>query len=120
MAVIKVPRPPKSAFNKNRPLSTLLGWQIYHAQEAELALPVQHSTDVYVNAIKTEGEAADYIRKITEKVHELHDAAAQKTAKTKAAGRRGLTLAAAAKPTGKKKSARAPKSKSRKTRKPRS
>jgi hypothetical protein len=117
MAVIKVPKPPKNAFDKNRPLSTLLGWQIYHAQEAELALPVGHSTDVYVNAIKTEGEAADYIRQVTQRVQEMHGTAVQKPkGKAKAAGRRGLTMAASARPSAKRKTrtTRAGKTKSRK------
>jgi hypothetical protein len=114
MAIINVPKPPKSAFDKNRKLSTLLEWQIYHAQEAELAFPVDHSTDIYVNAIKTEGEAADYLRRVTEKVHELHGAPVQKPkAKPR---RRGLTIAAAARPSAKRKTktARASKAKSRK------
>ena len=114
MSVIKVPKPPKSAFDKNRRLSTLLEWQIYHAQEAELALPVDHSTNIYVNAIQTEGEAADYIRKVTEKVHELHGSPLTKPKKGKRSAKPGLTLAAQASPRAKRKSK--PKAKSRKSR----
>lgn len=115
MAIINVPKPPKNAFNKNRKLSTLLAWQLEHVQEAEFRLPVGHTTDVYVNAIQTEGEAADYIRRVTEKVHELHGVPIG-TAKKKARTRRGLTLAAAAKPARGKKSKRTSKTISRKTR----
>jgi hypothetical protein len=113
MAVINVPKPPKSAFDKNRKLSTLLAWQLEHFQEAEFRLPVDHTTDVYVNAIKTEGDAADYIRQVTKKVHELHGVPIAKP-KKKARPGRGLTLAAAAKPS-KKKSKTTRKSTSRKT-----
>ncbi len=104
MAIINVPKPPKSAFNKNRPLSTLLAWQLEHVQEAEFRLPVGHTTDVYVNAIKTEGEAADYIRRVTEKVHELHGSPIRKAKIAKRESRRGMTIAAAeAKPARKQK-----------------
>lgn len=115
MAVINVPKPPKSAFNKNRRLSTLLEWQIYHAQEAELSMPVGHTTDVYVNTIKTEGEAADYIRQITEKVHELHGVPIPKPKKkTKTAPRGRIAIAAAAEPVRKRpKTTRTSKTKSR-------
>jgi hypothetical protein len=57
MTLIHVPRPPKSAFYKDRPVSSLLKNQIRHLQEAEF------------NLIKTEGEAAEYIRRVTAKLH---------------------------------------------------
>jgi ArsR family metal-binding transcriptional regulator len=58
--------------NKDRPISTLLKNQIRHLQEAEFRLPVSGQTDVYINSIKTEGEAAEYIRKVTAAIHEHH------------------------------------------------
>ena len=119
MAVINVPKPPKSAFNKNRPLSTLLAWQIEHVQEAELRLPVGHTTNVYVNAIKTEGEAADYIRQVTEKVHELHGSIVHKPKKKSRKSRGGIAMVAAAEAPRK----RAPKKKAankKKSRRPKS
>jgi|SRR6185312_4173781 hypothetical protein len=57
MTLIHVPRPPKSAFYKDRPVSSLLKNQIRHLQEAEF------------NLIKTEGEAAEYIRRVTAQLH---------------------------------------------------
>ena|SRR6185437_2919669 len=57
MTLIHVPRPPKSAFYKDRPVSNLLKNQIRHLQEAEF------------NLIKTEGQAAEYIRRVTAKLH---------------------------------------------------
>jgi hypothetical protein len=67
--VIKVPKPPESAFNKNRPVSALLKNQILHLQEAELRFPARDQTNIYINNIKTEGQAAEYIRQVTAKLH---------------------------------------------------
>src|SRR5215471_5050625 len=72
MAVIKVPRPPAEAFDLNRPISTLLKNQVRHLQEAEFRLPASMQTNTYINAIKTEGEAAEYIRRVTEALHRAH------------------------------------------------
>jgi hypothetical protein len=69
MAVIKVPQPPKSAFNKNRPVSALLKNQILHLHEVEKRFPPAHHSNIYINAIKTEGEAAAYIQKVTARLH---------------------------------------------------
>jgi|SRR6185437_1030853 len=57
MTLIHVPRPPKNAFYKDRPVSSLLKNQIRHLQEAEF------------NLIKTEGQAAEFIRRVTAKLH---------------------------------------------------
>lgn len=69
MAVIKVPQPPKSAFNKNRPVSALLKNQILHLHEVERKFPPAQHSNIYINAIKTEGEAAAYIQKVTARLH---------------------------------------------------
>jgi hypothetical protein len=69
MAVIKVPQPPKSAFNKNRPVSALLKNQILHLHEVERKFPPAQHSGIYINAIKTEGEAAAYIQKVTARLH---------------------------------------------------
>lgn len=72
MAKIFVPKPPLSAMGTDRPVSTLLRNQILHLQEAEFRLPLAMQTNIYVNAIKTEGEAADYIQKVTKALHSAH------------------------------------------------
>jgi hypothetical protein len=69
VTVIVVPKPPKGAFNADRPVSALLKSQILHLQEAEFRLPARQQTNIYVNKIKTEGEAANYISKVTAKLH---------------------------------------------------
>lgn len=81
MAKIALPKLPDSAWNKERPVSGLLRTQILHLHEAERRLPVRHHTDIYINAIKTEGEAAEYIRAVTEAIHDAHAAAAEKRAR---------------------------------------
>jgi len=72
MKIIKVPKPPRDAFDKNRPLSSLLRTQLDHLQHAELRLPAHHQSLLYVNAIRTEGEAAQYIEQVTSNIHSAH------------------------------------------------
>ncbi len=92
MTLIHVPRPPKSAMNPNRPVSSLLRTQIEHLHEAEQRLPLRYRTNIYVNAIKTQGEAAQYSREVTEAIQNAHLEAAAQRAKRKP----GLAIAAAA------------------------
>ncbi|HYW37277.1 MAG TPA: hypothetical protein VE957_04115 [Terriglobales bacterium] len=97
MTLIHVPKPNlQSAMNPDRPVSGLLKAQIQHLHDAERNLPLRHQTDIYINAIKTEGEAAEYIRQVTAAIHEAHEAAAAKRG-------RGIAIAAAAeeRPVGK-------------------
>jgi hypothetical protein len=75
MAMIHVPRP-KSAFNPNRPVSGLLKAQTEYLHEAEKRLPLRYQSGIYINAIRTEGEAAKYIRHVTEAIREAHADAA--------------------------------------------
>ncbi|HEY6339777.1 MAG TPA: hypothetical protein VIW68_14900 [Candidatus Sulfotelmatobacter sp.] len=70
--MIKIPKPPKSSYDPDRPVSGLLKAQILHLQEVEQRLPQRHQSDIYINAIKTEGEAAEYIRHVTEALHAAH------------------------------------------------
>ena len=90
MTLIHVPRPDvKSAMNPDRPVNALLKAQVQHLHDAERNLPLRHRTDIYINAIKTEGEAAEYIRQVTTAIHEAHEAAAAKRG-------RGIAIAAEA------------------------
>jgi hypothetical protein len=68
MTKIRVPKPASGAFHKHRPVSDLLRWQIRHMHEAEKLLPYDHRTGINIHAIKTEGEASSYIRRVTEKL----------------------------------------------------
>jgi hypothetical protein len=96
MTLIPVPRPSKSAHNPDRPVNALLQAQIEHLHHAERNLPLRYRTEIYANAIRTEGEAATYIRDVTEAIHRAHeDAAAQRT-QGAPKRKRGLVIAAAA------------------------
>jgi hypothetical protein len=58
MTVIKVAMPPRTAYDPNRAVSSLLKMQVEHLYEVEKRLPSHYRSEVYVNAIKTEGGAA--------------------------------------------------------------
>lgn len=109
MEVIHVPRPLKKAMNPDRPANALLLAQVSHLQHAESRLPLRYQSEIYIHAIKTEGEAAEYIREVTEAIHQAHTDAAKRRAKR--VPKRGIEIAAAAEqmkrkstPKGKKKS----------------
>ncbi|PYP89920.1 MAG: hypothetical protein DMF61_01595 [Blastocatellia bacterium AA13] len=59
--VIRVPKPPADAFNKDRPVPQHLRTQMEH-----LADTVRKLVRDEIKAAKTEGEAAVYIKKMTE------------------------------------------------------
>jgi hypothetical protein len=80
MDIIPVPKPSKKAMQPDRPVSALLLAQIQHLQHAERRLPLRYRTEIYTHAIRTEREAARYIREVTEAIHQAHaDAAANRT-----------------------------------------
>jgi len=112
MALIHVPQiDPKSAMDRNRPVNTLLKVQMEHLHEAEMKLPVRQQTEIYINAIKTEGEAADYIRQVTEAIHAAHEAAQANRAKPARKRRGVIEIAAVAEDKPARKSKRAVKAK---------
>jgi hypothetical protein len=63
---IRVPKPAPGSFNKNRPVSTLLQAQAEHMAEA-----VKKHIQDEMKAIKTEGEASEYIKKMGEFLRQL-------------------------------------------------
>jgi len=69
--VIRVPKPARSSYQPHRPLSknTLLQSQVKHFHELEKDLPPEHKTGILLDSIQTEGQAAEYIRRMTEKLH---------------------------------------------------
>jgi hypothetical protein len=81
MALIHVPRPPASAYNPNRKASALLRNQVEHMHIAEKRLPERYRTQIYVNAIETEGEVAEYIGRVTQAIARAHQDARDKRAK---------------------------------------
>jgi hypothetical protein len=69
---IRVPKPSRSSFNPERPLhkNTLLQDQVKHFRELEKQLAPEHHSGIDHEAIRTEGEAAEYIRRLTARVHQ--------------------------------------------------
>lgn len=67
---IDVPKPPASAFNKDRPVGCLLQAQLRHFHHAESGrLTTAKRDGRRPEEIRTEVEAADYIGKITKLLH---------------------------------------------------
>jgi hypothetical protein len=75
MDAIIVPRP-KGVRDPDRPVSSLLLAQVKHLREAEKNLPPRYHSGIFSLDIQTEGEAARYVRAVTEAIHAAHDDAA--------------------------------------------
>jgi hypothetical protein len=67
--VVKVPKPPKSAYNPNRQVSGLIENQIRHLQAAEWKLQPEHRSRIAAQTITTERQASAYIQHVTSKLH---------------------------------------------------
>jgi hypothetical protein len=115
MTLIHVPRPPKSAFDPNRPVSALLKAQIEYLHDAERRLPSRYRSEIYINAIKTEGEAARYIREVTEAIHDAHAEAMAARVKVPSKRKRVIEIAAVADERAERKRASQVKRNSKKT-----
>ena len=97
MTLIHVPRPnKKQAMNPGRAVSALLKMQIQHLHHAERNLPLRYRTDIYTHAIKTEGQAAQYIGQATAAIHKAHEQAAAKLSRGAVKSGRAARIAAAA------------------------
>jgi len=67
---IRIPLPPASAMNRDRPISSLIKAQLLHIQHAESArLPKEKRVGVKLEDIHTEAEAAAYIAAVTRILH---------------------------------------------------
>jgi hypothetical protein len=69
--VVVVPKPAKGSYNPKRPLAknTLLQNQVDHFRRLEKNLPAAEQTGHDPQKIRTEGEAAEYLRKMTALLH---------------------------------------------------
>ena len=116
MTMILLRRPPRSAHDPNRLMNALLKAQIDHLHVAERNLPLRYRSEIYANAIKTEREAGEYVRSVTEAIHRAHADAEAQRFKRASKPRRGVAIAAAAaKPSRKAGSKSKPKVKSTKS-----
>jgi hypothetical protein len=67
---IRVPLPPASAFNRDRPITSLIQAQLRHIHHAEGArLPKEKRDGRHPEEIHTEAEAASYIAAVTRVLH---------------------------------------------------
>ncbi len=69
--IVRVPKPAFGSFNSKRPLDSnaLLRNQVAHFREVEKTLPPDLQSGIDSASITTEGEAGEYIRKITAVLH---------------------------------------------------
>ena len=74
MAVIKVPKTPKAAFNPNRMASGLIQAQIQHLEAAAGIHPAKGARRAKP---RSEGASADYIAELTARIYERAGAAAE-------------------------------------------
>jgi hypothetical protein len=99
--IIIVPRP-RGVRNPNRPAGSLLLAQVKHLREAEKSLPPHYRSlifshsGIFSHAIETEGEAARYVRAVTEAIHAAHDDAAAERFKIAPKRKRVIEIAAVA------------------------
>lgn len=69
VTVVAVPKPAEGSMNKHRPLPRLLSTQLVQFQELEAKLPERHRTGIDIDALETEGQAAEYIKAMTARLH---------------------------------------------------
>ncbi len=70
MRMIDVPEVEKEAYNPDRPISGLIQMQLIHLSTAEQMLPpTVRRTGINIATLHTEGEAAEYIQKVTKLLH---------------------------------------------------
>ena len=77
--VVKVPRPHPKRFEPDRPITDLVRNQLLHLSLAQRHLDKKHHHPADVYAIKTDAEAAEFIRHVTSKLHSLKGKAAKPT-----------------------------------------
>jgi len=69
--IVRIPKPSKDSVNPNRLLAgnTLLLNQLKHIRKRELEFPPERQSGMDFDQIKTEGQAAEYIRKLATVLH---------------------------------------------------
>jgi hypothetical protein len=95
MTVVYFPQP-KSVRDPDRAVSSLLLAQVKHLREAEKSLPPRYHSGIFSHAIQTEGEAAEYVRAVTEAIHRAHDEAPAERVRRRARKPKGVIVGAVA------------------------
>jgi hypothetical protein len=67
--VMKVPKPPKSAYDHNRFISSLIQHQVGHFHDVEKSLLKDGQRLTDISKIKTELQASKYLKKMTALLH---------------------------------------------------
>jgi hypothetical protein len=86
MRMIDVPAVEKEAYNPDRPISGLIQMQLIHLSTAEQTLLPKQRTGINISTLHSEGQAAEYIQKVTAMLHRAGKAK-KKTTKKKSAGK---------------------------------
>jgi hypothetical protein len=82
MRMIDVPAVEKEAYNPDRPISGLIQMQLIHLSTAEQMLPPNiRRTGINIATLHTEGQAAEYIQKVTALLHRAGKAKKTRTTK---------------------------------------
>jgi hypothetical protein len=74
MAVIRVPKTPKKAFDRNRRASSLLLKQIEHLEWAALPASQRKPDQLPRKKVKTEAQAAERVGQLTKMIEAARDA----------------------------------------------
>jgi hypothetical protein len=69
--IVHVPKPNRKAYNPDRSLerNLLIKSQVEHFAEADRQLPPEFQTAIDFRSIRTEGQAAEYVKKVTAAIH---------------------------------------------------
>ena len=69
--VVRVPKPSRSSYNPDRPLekNALVQAHVAQLHHVEMQLPPEQRTGIDISTIKTEGQAAEYIKRVTLILH---------------------------------------------------
>jgi hypothetical protein len=81
--IVKIPRPHPKRFDPDRPITDLVRNQLLHLSLVQRHLDKKHHHPADVYAIKTDAQAAEFIRHVTSKLHSLKGKAAKPTQTTK-------------------------------------
>lgn len=95
MTIVYFPEP-KSKRDPSRAAGSLLLAQVKHLREAERSLPPRYHSGIFSHAIQTEGEAANYVRAVTQAIHAAHDDAAAERVRRARKPKRVIEIAAVA------------------------
>ena len=92
MRMIDVPAVEKEAYNPDRPISGLIQMQLVHLHTAEQTLPPRQRTGVNIAMLHSEGQAAEYMQRVTALLHRAGKAK-KKAKKTAAKPRKSAKTA---------------------------